>query len=241
MMWLFQDLVAFQRGIYLAFAAHIRDFASTGEWSPLLAYLPMGILFGAAHALTPGHSKAVLATYLTGSTANLPRALGVAIILSFIHVSMSVLIALFSLPLVSIAFGSVGRAPLLENLSRGLLGIIGVWMVWQGFRRSGHHHGREATLVGFAGGLIPCPLTLFVMTFAIMRGVPLAGVAFACVMMIGVALVLVTVALAAVLFRQQLLRLLSSRPRLLDFVTRTIQVLVGVVLVIVAMNTMLSG
>ena len=68
MMWLFQDLVAIQRDIYFAFADRIREFAETGDWALLVAYLPMGILFGAVHALTPGHSKAVLATYLTGST-----------------------------------------------------------------------------------------------------------------------------------------------------------------------------
>ena len=67
MMWLFHDLVAIQREIYLAFGARINQFAETRDWSLLLTYLPMGIVFGAVHALTPGHSKAVLATYLTGS------------------------------------------------------------------------------------------------------------------------------------------------------------------------------
>jgi len=42
---------------------------------------------------------------------------------------MSVLIALLSLPLVSVALGSVGRAPLLEDISRGLLGVIGLWIL----------------------------------------------------------------------------------------------------------------
>lgn len=74
------------------------------------------------------------------------------------------------------------------------------------------------------------------MTFAISRGVPEAGVAFAAVMMIGVALVLGTVALAAVLFRRQLLGLLAPRPRAVDAVTRSIQVLAGLVLVVVAAN-----
>lgn len=136
----------------------------------------------------------------------------VSIALSFTHVTMSVLIALFSLPLVSVALGSVGRAPPLENLSRGLLGLIGLWMLWKAFRGTGHSHGCEGFLVGFMAGLIPCPLTLFVMTFAISRGVPQAGVAFAAVMMIGVVLVLAAVALAAVLSRQQLLRLWKPGP-----------------------------
>lgn len=165
----------------------------------------------------------------------------VSLLLSAVHVGMSVLIALLSLPLLSVALGSVGRAPMLENLSRGLLGVIGLWMLWQAVRGTGHTHAGQATAAGFAGGLIPCPLTLFVMTFAISRGVPQAGVAFAAVMMIGVALVLASVALAAVLFRQQLLRLLSSRPRLVDMVTRTIQVVAGIVLVIVAVNALIGS
>jgi ABC-type nickel/cobalt efflux system permease component RcnA len=241
-MWqLYQELVALQREIYLAFADRIGSFASTGNWSELAIYLPMGILFGAAHALTPGHSKAVLATYLTGSTTSVPRGLAVSLVLSLVHVGMSVLIALLSVPLVSVALGSVGRAPLLENLSRGLLGVIGLWMLWQAARGTGHAHAGQATVAGFAAGLIPCPLTLFVMTFAISRGVPQAGVAFAAVMMVGVALVLGAVALAAVLFRQQLLRLLSSQPFLVDAVTRPIQVLAGFVLVIVAINALMDS
>ncbi len=235
MMGLFQDLVAIQREIYLAFAERIGNFAKTGDWTLLAAYLPMGILFGAVHALTPGHSKAVLATYLTASTASVPRGLAVSLVLSFVHVGMSVMIALLSLPLVSVALGSVGGAPLLEDISRGLLGVIGLWMLWQGLRGTGHANG-QGMAAGFAAGLIPCPLTLFVMTFAISRRVPEAGVAFAAVMMVGVALVLGTVALAAVLFRRQLLRLLATRPHTVDAVTRSIQVLAGLVLVIVAAN-----
>lgn len=240
MMWLFQDLVAIQRDIYFAFADRIREFAETGDWALLVAYLPMGILFGAVHALTPGHSKAVLATYLTGSTASVPRGLAVSLLLSFVHVSMSVVIALASLPLVSVALGSVGRAPLLEDLSRGLLGLIGLWMLWQGIQKSGHQHAGQATAAGFAAGLIPCPLTLFVMTFAISRGVPEAGVAFAAVMMAGVASVLAVVALAAVVLRQQLLRLLAAHPTLVDRVTRTIQIFAGLVLAVVSIAA-LSG
>ena len=82
-MGLLQELVAIQREIYLAVADRIGNFAETGDWQLPAAYLPMGIVFGAVHALTPGHSKAVLAIYLTGSTATLPRALVVSIALSF--------------------------------------------------------------------------------------------------------------------------------------------------------------
>ena len=70
---MFQYLVEFQRTIYLALGDQIKLLSSGGAWLGILAFPPMGVLFGAAHALTPGHSKAVLATYLAGSDAKLAR------------------------------------------------------------------------------------------------------------------------------------------------------------------------
>ena len=63
-------------------------------------------------------------------------------------------------------------------------------MLYRALFRGQHQHASgEGATVGFTAGIVPCPLTLFVMTFAIARGVPLAGVAFAFAMMIGIALV----------------------------------------------------
>lgn len=229
-------LIEIQRSIYLALGEQIKLFASGGSWLAFATFLPMGIVFGAVHALTPGHSKAVLATYLTGSMATLPRAVMFSLILSFTHVAMSVVIVLLSLPLVSFALGSVGRAPLLESISRALLGVIGVWMLWQAVRGSHHHDRREGLVAGMVAGLIPCPLTLFAMTFAVSKGVPVAGVAFAGTMMMGVALTLTVVAVAAVLFRQQLMHLLDRKPHVFIAVTRGIQIVAGLVLILVAWN-----
>lgn len=232
-----QHIVGFQQEIYQAFAAQIRDVAGAGGWGAFMLYLPMGILFGAAHALTPGHSKTILATYLAGSRLSILRGLGVSLALSFTHVLMSVLIALLALPLISASLGSVGRAPVLEDVSRALLGIIGLWMVWRALRprRHVHAHG-EGLMVGVMAGLIPCPLTLFVMTFAISRGVPEAGIAFAFTMMLGVALTLSTVAIATILFRDRLMRLLAHRARLLDRSARFIEAAAGLVLLAVALR-----
>ncbi|TIS80838.1 MAG: ABC transporter permease, partial [Mesorhizobium sp.] len=114
---MFQYLVEFQRTIYLALADQIKLLSSSGDWLGFVAFLPMGVVFGAAHALTPGHSKALLATYLAGSDAKVARGLLVSITLSLTHVIIAVIIAALSLPLVSVALGSVGRAPLLEDVS----------------------------------------------------------------------------------------------------------------------------
>lgn len=236
---LYQDLIAIQRDLYLALADRIRDYASTGDCSVLATFVPIGILFGAVHALTPGHSKILLATYLTGTRHNLIRGFGVSLALAFTHVGMSVIIALLGLKLVSATLGSYGEAPILEGLSRILIGAIGVWMIYRAIWR-GHYDRRhdDGLAFGFTAGLVPCPLTLAFMTFAIVRGVPEAGIAFAAVMMVGVVLVLGVVALTAVLFRQRLFALLSSWPRLVDRLTRVLQIVVGIVLITVAVNAM---
>ncbi|QIA21987.1 sulfite exporter TauE/SafE family protein [Mesorhizobium sp. AA22] len=235
-----QTIIELQRDIYLAFAGHIKAFAQDGSWSALAAFLPMGIVFGAVHAMTPGHSKSVLATYLAGSSAGFGRSLTVSLVLSVTHVTSAVLIALLSLPLVSVALGSVGRAPMLEDLSRGLLGLIGVWMLWRAFRHPVHPHDhQEGFAVGIMAGLIPCPLTLFVMTFAMIRRVPEAGIAFAVTMMAGVALTLSAVALFAVFFRMQLVNLLKSRPKLVSATIRSIEAVAGAILVAVAVHEIL--
>ncbi|RUU56555.1 sulfite exporter TauE/SafE family protein [Mesorhizobium sp. M2C.T.Ca.TU.002.02.1.1] len=197
-----QALFDYQREIYLEVARHLKAFASDGSWFALFAVLPMGVVFGAAHALTPGHSKTLLAAYITGSQVELSRGLLASLALSFTHITLAVLIAVLALPLVSIALGSVGRAPALETLSRGLLGLVGVWMVWRALRGRHDHHIHEGEAVGVMAGLIPCPLTLFVMTYAISRGIPWAGLVFAVAMMAGVAITLGIVVLLAVLFRR---------------------------------------
>ncbi|MDB5526511.1 MAG: high-affinity nickel-transporter [Rhizobium sp.] len=232
-------IIEFQKEIYLAFAEHIKAFAAGTGWTEFLTFLPMGIAFGSVHAMTPGHSKTVLATYLAGASSGMWRALLVSLSLSFTHVTMSVLIVLLSLPLVSVMFGGngPGSSPILENLSRGLLGIIGIWMLWRAFATHGHtHHEREGLIVGVMAGLIPCPLTLFVMTFSITRGVPGAGIMFAVVMMIGVAITLSVVALSTVFFRDRMMRLFTERPRLIANVSKVVEVLAGLVLVALAVR-----
>ena len=122
-------LIRIQGLIHEALTAVMGAFAAERDWTMLAAMLPMGILFGAVHALTPGHGKTVLASYLVGSKLAAVRSLSVAGALAVTHVGSAVLIALLALPLVSLTLGSVGRAPSLEALSRAGLAVIGLWLL----------------------------------------------------------------------------------------------------------------
>src|SRR5215204_423940 len=94
-------LFAFQRWINTAITADLSAFTATRSWTALAPVLPLGIVFGAAHALTPGHGKTVLATYLVGSRLAVLRGIAVAGALSVTHIGSAVIIALIAAPLVT--------------------------------------------------------------------------------------------------------------------------------------------
>lgn len=234
-------LVAAQEWIYGTINGYLSAFASNEDWSALLGVMPLGIVFGAIHALTPGHSKTLLASYLVGSPLAYLRGLAVSSVLAATHVGVAVVIALFAAELLTRTLVGAGRAPAVEDLSRGLLVLIGIWFVVRAVRGSaGRTHGeREGVAVGVIAGLIPCPLTLFVMVLALSRGVPEAGLAFALAMMIGVGLTLGVVALLAVAGRGVLTAAMERFGTSISVVSRTLDALAGSLLIVFGLRELL--
>jgi nickel/cobalt transporter (NicO) family protein len=226
-----EHLVALQRWIYGALSADLAAFAASRDWLALAAVLPAGVVFGAVHALTPGHGKSILASYLIGSRLATLRAIAVAAALALTHVGSAVVLALLAAPLITRTLGGVGRAPALEFASRGLLIGIGLWLILRAWHGRGHPHG-EGLLVGVVAGLIPCPLTLFAMFFALSRGVPEAGLVFAAAMMLGVLATLSLVALATVLMRDRMLHLIERHGASLQKMSRVLDCLSGLLLIV---------
>jgi ABC-type nickel/cobalt efflux system permease component RcnA len=104
-------LADIQQTIYASVGSHLGAFAASRDWAALLAILPLGIVFGAVHALTPGHSKTLLASYLIGSRLAFLRGLAVSSILAGTHVLSSVLIAVFAMQLLTRTLVGAGRSP----------------------------------------------------------------------------------------------------------------------------------
>lgn len=188
-------LVALQGDIQRSVADQISAFSTNGDWLALLGAMPLAMVFGMAHALTPGHNKLVLATYVLGERLSLLKALSTSMLLSATHIGSAVAIGFGANWLVSRTITQAGRAPLLETISHALLVAIAVWMIWRAIRpaRSHEHPG----LFAVAAGLVPCPLTLFIVVMAASMGSREAGLIFALAMLVGVGSVLSLVGLAA--------------------------------------------
>jgi nickel/cobalt exporter len=223
-------LVGLQQWIRAAVTDEMNAFEAARSLGLLLAMLPLGIVFGAVHAITPGHGKTVLASYLVGSRLGLWWSLGVAGVLSATHVASAVLLALVGAPLLARTITGAGRSDLIEDVSRGLIALIGVWLLVRAIRGARHPHG-EGVVVGFVAGLIPCPLTLFAMVLAISRGIPEAGIAFALAMLIGIALTLSAVAIATALMRDRMALFLERHGGSVARITRGLDAVAGVLLI----------
>jgi nickel/cobalt exporter len=199
--------------------------------------LPLGIVFGAVHALTPGHGKTVLASYLVGSRLALLRSLAVAGTLAVTHVASAVLLASIGAPLLSRTITGAGRSDILEDVSRGLIAAIGLWLVVRALAGRKHVHG-EGLMVGFVTGLVPCPLTLFVMFFAISRGIPEAGLTFALAMLIGISVTLSAVAAAVTIGRESVERWADRHGRSIDRLARLLDGISGALLIVIGIRSL---
>jgi ABC-type nickel/cobalt efflux system permease component RcnA len=227
-------LIDMQRSIYAALTSDITAYSNSRDIAALVAMLPLGIVFGAAHALTPGHSKSVLAAYVLGSGLKPSRALLTSFVLSVTHITSAVLLALITNSLVTRSLVGAGRAPSIEWTSRLILVAIGLWLIFRAIRARPHVHG-EGIATGFIAGLIPCPLTLFVMTLALSRAAPEAGLAFSISMLMGVATILGTVAVVSAIARSSLAHVFEHHGTAIARVSRVMDALAGVALTSIAL------
>ena len=136
------------------------------------------LFWGAAHALTPGHGKAIVAAYLVGSRGTARHALLLGLVVAVTHT-----IGVFALGLVTLTLSELVVPETLYpwlNLVSALL-VVGVGLAVLRSRlprrRHGHEHAhshqpegrglRRLLAVGVSGGLLPCPTALVVLLAAI--------------------------------------------------------------------------
>jgi nickel/cobalt transporter (NicO) family protein len=168
-----------------------------GDTHGLLILLLLGAAFGwgALHALSPGHGKAMVAGYLAGSRGRPRHAVALGLTVTATHT-----VSVFALGLVTLAASQYilpeDLYPWLGLVSGLMVVAIGFWVMRTRYRRwrrlrdgdqdHGHHHHqhghdhdhdhdhgdapirtRELLGLGVSGGLIPCPSALVVLVAAI--------------------------------------------------------------------------
>lgn len=167
------------------------------EGGPEFLLLTLGVAFflGAAHALTPGHGKTIVAAYLAGSRGTVWDAVYLGSVVTFTHTFSVFVLGL--LTLFASRYLLVDRIyPWLSVCSGFLVAAMGVWLLWARWRAIGRSHphshdhahchdpGRphshphphsdsppvsrgQLLSLGVSGGLVPCPEAMVVLLMAV--------------------------------------------------------------------------
>ena len=201
-------LVAIQHWLYSGMASGLGEVAS-GDTRAIFAAMAAAVLFGAVHALMPGHGKTVLVSYHLGQPGKLREGIANGAILTLTHVGLALVLVLFGFAVISKAFAQGGRTPQFEVASGALVALIGAYLLWRSIRHDHHVHERDGRTLAFVMGMIPCPLTTFIMSYALARGLLAAGLAVTAAMALGMIATIGGIALAAAFARDRFMGVLA--------------------------------
>ena len=190
----------------------------------LLLALAVAAFWGAAHALTPGHGKAMVAAYLVGTRGRARDAFLLGGTVTVTHTA-----GVFALGFVTLGLSAFivpeQLYPWLTLVSGVLVVVVGASVLRQRLlsrshthhdhlhhQHGGHehhheHHGDELTSkgilgVGIAAGLLPCPSALVVLLSAIALHRIGLGLALIVAFSLGLAATITGIGLIAVLARR---------------------------------------
>jgi nickel/cobalt exporter len=201
------SLVAIQHWLYGGMASGLGEVAG-GDLRAIFVAMAAAVLFGAVHALMPGHGKTVLVSYHLGQPAKLREGIANGAILALTHVGLALILVLAGFAVISRAFAYGGRTPQFETASGVLIALIGAFLLWRS-SRSDHTHTKDGKMLAFVTGMIPCPLTTFIMSYALARGMLMAGLAVTAAMTVGMIATIGGIALAAAFARDRFMGLLD--------------------------------
>jgi ABC-type nickel/cobalt efflux system permease component RcnA len=215
--------------------------------------LLIAAFWGAAHALTPGHGKALVAAYLVGTRGTPRHAFMLGGTVTVAHTA-----GVFALGVVTLALSQFilpeQLYPWLTLVSGLLVVAVGAAVLRQRLRARGHphhhHHHDDADRdhghdhhdhalsskgivgVGVAAGLLPCPSALVVLLSAIALHRVGLGLALIVAFSVGLAATITAIGLVAVYARRAFSRVSLEGPlvRALPAASAALILVVGVVI-----------
>ena len=182
--------------------------AASGE-GVLLLLLLAAFGWGAVHALSPGHGKAMVAAYLVGTRGTARHAAALGATVTVTHTAGVLLLGVVALTLS--AFVLPEQLYPWLNLASGLLVVVVGSAVLRSRARKRkahahhhhHHHPEEISArgilaMGASAGLIPCPSALVVLLAAVAQNQLALGLVMIVAFSLGLAATLTVLGLAVV-------------------------------------------
>lgn len=219
-----QTLISIQQWLYQSMGQGLGEVAG-GNARAVMLTLAAAILFGALHALMPGHGKTVLISYHLGQDSRPLDSFANGAVLALTHVGLAVLLVLGGFAVISRAFAYGGRTPQFEAASGALIALIGAFLLWRSLAGDREARAtRNGRALAFVTGMIPCPLTTFILSYALARNILGAGLIVTAAMALGMIAAIGGVALAAALARSHFMAFLTRTEGLRHKIGRALEI-----------------
>lgn len=225
-----------QRNLQRDLADAVDEFKKSSSSKAAFILVGLAFLYGVFHAVGPGHGKIVISSYLVAHESVIRRGILLAFLSSFAQgVSAIFLVGIFILILDFSRLATTNFAWTLEQVSYGLMILIGLWMFISAFRGKAHdhhhhHHGelapeadhdsenrsrwaRMAAIVT-AIGIRPCSGAIILLLFAFAHGLFAIGIGSVAAMSLGTAITVSVLAILSVISRNLVVRFASSSEKL---------------------------
>jgi nickel/cobalt exporter len=217
-------MLEIQKWLFHSATAELKNFAGDASALSVLAALAVATLFGFLHALMPGHGKVALVSYYLGHPARFVTGIGTSAVLILTHVGSAAVLVLAGFTVIRATLGGVGRAPAFEAASAILVIAAGIWLFVRSVRHDPSHLAQNANLVAFATGLVPCPLTTFIMVYSVANGIVIAGLLITTAMAIGMIATIFIFVGCTMLLRERALQFFERTASAREHIGRALEI-----------------
>jgi nickel/cobalt exporter len=225
------SLLDMQRWLYGEAIVGLKTVAAGADPEKLALAMGFAALFGLIHALMPGHGKSVIVSYYLGRPGRALGGVATSALLVLTHVGMAVAFVLAGYMVIERTIGAAGRAPAFNTASSVLIIAIGLWLLYRALQGHDHGHSHDSRAVAIAAGFVPCPLTTFIMAYAVAHGIVFAGLIITAAMAAGMIATVAAFALAAILLRERFFAFLVRSAVWRERLGRTAEALSGAAII----------
>lgn len=161
--------------------------------SPNILFFGIGIafLYGVIHAIGPGHSKTIVASYFLSNKSRFIKPIIMSVQISAMHcVSAIVFVLLADVSLRAIMGNPDGEIRIISLFSYALIFLVGVYLLISKYRGKGEPLcacSKNSTMLALSAGLIPCTGSLVIMLYAMANQMLLTGIVLVAAISAGIA------------------------------------------------------